>query len=170
METRSDIELVEQSKGGNSHAFEHLVKRHYMTVYRISYKWCGIREEAEDIAQEVFVKIARKLETFTQRSSFKTWLYRITMNTAKDFAKKRITRNRYESAYVREQEFGNPASSQNERIDASRLHRELCRLPEKQKAAILLVFDEVQCGLGRTGKADCFGRPRRRPLWTCRCN
>jgi RNA polymerase sigma-70 factor (ECF subfamily) len=57
MDNTNDIELVQLSLGGDALAFEHLVKRHYGTVYRLSYKWCGVKEDAEDIAQEVFVKL-----------------------------------------------------------------------------------------------------------------
>ncbi|MBC8394965.1 MAG: RNA polymerase subunit sigma-70, partial [Deltaproteobacteria bacterium] len=63
MDTYNDIELVTLSVDGDTEAFAHLVKRHYMTVYKAAYKWCGIREDAEDIAQEVFIKLAQKLKT-----------------------------------------------------------------------------------------------------------
>ena len=88
MDSYSDIELVERSQNGDEAAFEHLVNRHYKTVYRVSYKWCGVKEDAEDITQEVFVKLTGKLRMFSNRSSFSTWLYRVTINTAKDFGRK----------------------------------------------------------------------------------
>jgi hypothetical protein len=50
MDTYSDIELVQRSVSGDARAFEHLVNRHYMTVYGISYKWCGVKQDAEIIA------------------------------------------------------------------------------------------------------------------------
>ena len=142
MDTYSDIELVELSVDGDAEAFEYLVKRHYMTVYKVSYKWCGVREDAEDIAQEVFIKLAQKLKTFRQKSSFKTWLYRITINTAKDFYRKRATKHAYETAFAFEQDADNPMPPQDEHLDAVRLYKVLGKLPEKQKSAILLIFAE----------------------------
>ena len=127
MDTYNDIELVKLSVDGDTEAFAHLVERHYMTVYKVSYKWCGIREDAEDIAQEVFIKLAQKLKTFRKKSSFKTWLYRITINTAKDFHRKHAA---------------NPTPLGDEPLDAIRLYKALNKLPEKQKSAILLVFSE----------------------------
>jgi len=140
MDTYNDIELVQLSVGGDAHAFEHLVKRHYMTVYKVSYKWCGVKEDAEDIAQEVFVKMAQKLNTFAQKSPFKTWLYRITINTARDFIRKCATKRVYETAFALGQGSNNPAPIRNEYLDAVHLYKKLGKLPEKQKTTVLLVF------------------------------
>ena len=138
----NDIELIERSLGGDAHAFECLVKRHYQTVFRIAFKWSGVRLDAEDIAQEVFVKLAQKLKTFGMKSAFKTWLYRITINSAKDFVRKSATKRGYEAAYAIEQSSNNPGPLPNEHLYAKRLHRALESLPKKQKAAVLLVFGE----------------------------
>lgn len=142
MDTYNDMELVKLSVDGNTEAFTHLVKRYYMTVYAASYKWCGVKEDAEDIAQEVFVKLAQKLKTFRQKSTFKTWLYRITINTAKDFHRKHAAKHAYEAAFALEHDPGNPTPPGDERLDAMRLYKALNKLPEKQKSAVLLVFSE----------------------------
>ena len=142
MDHHTDIELVTLSLDGNALAFEHLVKRHYDTVFRVSYKWCGLKEDAEDIAQEVFVKLAQKLQTFGSRASFRTWLYRITVNTAKDFIRKCMTKRGYETAYAIEQDDANPGPSPGDLLEAKRLVKALGRLSEKQKAAVLLVLSE----------------------------
>jgi RNA polymerase sigma-70 factor (ECF subfamily) len=142
MDNYKDIELVQLSVGGDARAFERLVQRHYMSAYKVSYKWCGIKEDAEDIAQEVFVKVAQKLKTFGQRSSFKTWLYRITINTAKDFTRKYATKRLYETAFALEPGSNNPVPSRNENPDAAQLYKEITKLPEKQKMAVLLVYVE----------------------------
>lgn len=142
METYNDAELVTLAVDGDTEAFAHLVNRHYMTVYTVSYKWCGVREDAEDIAQEVFIKLAQKLKTFRQKSSFKTWLYRITINAAKDFHRKRATKDAYETAYAFERAGDNPIPARDTHLDTARLYKALGKLPEKQKSAILLVVAE----------------------------
>jgi RNA polymerase sigma-70 factor (ECF subfamily) len=142
MEHLNDIELIELSLGGDARAFERLVKRHYQSVFRVAFKWCGVRQDAEDIAQEVFVKLAQKLKTFGMRSAFKTWLYRITINSAKDFIRKSATKQGYETAYAIEQGLNNPGPPPNEHLDSRRLYQALDRLPKKQKAAVLLVLGE----------------------------
>jgi len=162
MDQHTDIELVALSLDGNALAFEHLVKRHYETVFRISYKWCGLKEDAEDIAQEVFVKLAQKLQTFGSRSSFKTWLYRITVNTAKDFIRKCVTNRRYETAYTMGQDDGNPGPPPGDHFKMKGLVKALGRLPAKQKAAVLLVLSE---GLSHQEAARVLKCPERTVSW-----
>ena len=55
MDDYSDIELINLAVDGNERAFEELIQRHYLSVYRFSFKWCQIKEDAEEITQEVFM-------------------------------------------------------------------------------------------------------------------
>lgn len=142
MDSYNDIELVDLAKGGQARALEHLFEKYYMTVYSLAYKWCGVKEDAEDIAQEVFVKLVRKLHTFSQKSSFKTWLYRIVVNTAKDFGRKRAGKQAFEANFVLEQHIHNPAGSGGVTVEAGRLMAEIDKLPLKQKEGVLLVYGE----------------------------
>jgi len=142
MDEHNDIELVNLARGGDAHALEHLFQRHYLTVYRLAYKWCGVKEDAEDIAQEVFVKLVRKLQTFRQQSSFKTWLYRIAVNTARDFGRKNVVKQTREAAFAMEQHRHNSTFVHNDTLAAERLQAAIDVLPPKQKEAILLVFGE----------------------------
>jgi RNA polymerase sigma-70 factor, ECF subfamily len=142
MDPKEDHKLVECAKDGDVHAFETLIETHYLTVYRIAFKWCGIKEDAEDITQDVFVKVARKLQMFKGRSSFKTWLYRMTMNTAKDYYRKQSTKRLYEAAFTVERGADNPGPDDENRLDAAKLYGIINTLPPKQKAAILLVCGE----------------------------
>lgn len=79
---------------------------------------------------------------FGQKAAFKTWLYRITINTAKDFIRKHATKRGYEAAFALEQGADNPGSPPEEKLAAQQLYRALDRLPQKQKAAVLLVLAE----------------------------
>ena len=142
MDTYSDIELVDMAKGGSARAMEHLFEKHYISVYNLAYKWCGIKEDAEDIAQDVFVKLVRKLHTFGQKASFKTWLYRIVINTAKDFGRKRSGRHAHETVVDFERGENNPVRPEKDALETTRLFAAIDQLPFKQKSAILLVFGE----------------------------
>jgi RNA polymerase sigma-70 factor (ECF subfamily) len=150
----TDMELVDMSLSGNERAFENLVERHYLTVYGLSYKWCRIKEDAEEIAQEVFVKLTRKLNTFNSKSSFKTWLYRVTINTAKDYYRKNATRRAYESAFADEQHHNNPGNPPSDTIAARQAYAAIDKLPEKQKGALMLVVSE---GLSHKEAAEVLG-------------
>ena len=154
MKTYSDIELVDLANDGNARAMEHLFDKYYMTVYGLAYKWCGVKEDAEDIAQDVFVKLVRKLHTFGQKSSFKTWLYRIVINTARDFNRKRAGKQAYEVAVDPEADGHNPAVTGKDTLETARLFAAIDQLPLKQKEAILLVFGE---GLSHKAAARALG-------------
>jgi len=154
MTNYSDTELADLSLNGNERAFENLIERHYLSVYGLSYKWCRIREDAEEITQEVFIKLTRKLNNFNRKSSFKTWLYRITINTAKDYSRKIAARRRYESAFSDDLPHGHPDGTSPDSITARQVYAAMDKLPDKQKAALMLVAAE---GLSHKEAADVLG-------------
>lgn len=142
MDDYSDIELIDLAVKGDENAFERLIQRHYLPVYHFSFKWCRVKEDAEEITQEVFIKLTHKLKSFKQNSSFKTWLFRIIINTAKDYYRKNSTRNRYETAFKNEYSGENPGNLNEDSSEAELLYYHIDKLPEKQKAAIMLVMSE----------------------------
>jgi RNA polymerase sigma factor (sigma-70 family) len=75
---RTDVELVEQAKNGDRGALEQLVLRHQAWIYNIAIRMVFQPHDAEDVTQEVLVKVITKLSTFQGESKFRTWLYRIT--------------------------------------------------------------------------------------------
>jgi len=78
--THSDEELVERFINGDSDSFPLLVQRYEARVYRIAYGIVGKRDEAEDLSQEVFIRVYKNLHRFKRKSTFYTWIYRITVN------------------------------------------------------------------------------------------
>ena len=80
-----DEELVRRCKQelpSVTRSYEVLVQRHTNRVYSLAYRLLGNRQEAEDVTQEVFVKVYHNLKKFEEQSTFSSWLYRITTNTA----------------------------------------------------------------------------------------
>ena len=87
----TDIELIQQTLGGNQSAYANLVKRHQRFVFTMALRFAKSREDAEEIAQDCFVKAYRSLASFQQQSKFSTWLYSIVYTTAMtSLRKKRI--------------------------------------------------------------------------------
>src|SRR5712691_6807380 len=76
----TDEELVFQAQAGNWDALEQLVQRHQAWIFNIAVRMVKKQELAEDITQEVLLKMLTKLSTFQSKSSFRTWLYRIVVN------------------------------------------------------------------------------------------
>ena len=80
----ADSDLVSRAAGGDPTAFQTLVERHRSMVYRVAYQFAGNHYDAEDIAQEVFLKVYRSLDRFRQDAQLTSWLYRIVMNACID--------------------------------------------------------------------------------------
>src|SRR5436305_4077812 len=75
-----DAELVEQAKHGDRAALEKLVLRHQAWIYNIAVRMVFRPHDAEEVTQEVLVKVVTRLSTFRGESTFRTWLYRIAAN------------------------------------------------------------------------------------------
>src|ERR1700760_2679279 len=85
----SDIELIEQTLSGNQAAYADLVKRHQRFVFTLAMRFVKSREDAEEIAQDCFIKAYRSLSSFQGGSKFSTWLYSIVYTTAMTFLRKK---------------------------------------------------------------------------------
>ena len=88
----SDPELISAFLGGSEAAFEELMQRYQDRIFRLLSRYTRDAMECEDLAQEVFLKVFRKLHTFQHDSQFFTWLYRIAVTTATDHLARRSRR------------------------------------------------------------------------------
>lgn len=89
MEDKGDTYYIGEVLDGKPNAYKYLVDKHKDHVYNLALRICGNREEAEEIAQDAFIKAYRSLPQFKMKSSFATWLYRIVYNTAISFIRTR---------------------------------------------------------------------------------
>lgn len=80
----ADSDLVARAAAGDGAAFHALVERHRAMVYRLAYQFAGNHHDAEDIAQDVFIKVYRSLDRFRYDAQLTSWLYRIVMNACID--------------------------------------------------------------------------------------
>jgi RNA polymerase sigma-70 factor (ECF subfamily) len=85
---QDDVCLVQETLAGNQLSFQLLVERHQDRVFGLVRHYTKSAVEIEDIVQDTFLKVYRKLESFQHQSSFSTWLHRIAVNTALDFLKR----------------------------------------------------------------------------------
>jgi RNA polymerase sigma-70 factor, ECF subfamily len=76
--------LVERCLGGDQRAWDLIVQQHWRKVFNIAYKFVGKHDEAEDLTQDVFLKIFRSLNTFDRRANFQTWLVSVSRNLCID--------------------------------------------------------------------------------------
>jgi RNA polymerase sigma factor (sigma-70 family) len=85
----SDTQLIEQTLAGNQAAYTDLVKRHQRFVFTLAMRFVKTREDAEEVAQDCFIKAYRSLTSFQGNSKFSTWLYSIVYTTAMTFLRKK---------------------------------------------------------------------------------
>ena len=88
MTTNNDQQLIETILNGDAKSYGQLVNRYKDLVYTLAYRMLKHREEAEEVAQDAFVKVYRSLNKFKGDSKFSTWIYKVTYNTCLDRLKK----------------------------------------------------------------------------------
>jgi RNA polymerase sigma-70 factor (ECF subfamily) len=140
-EIDADAILVDRYLTGDMAAFDELMIRYERQIYRVCYRFVDNREDAMDLAQEVFIKAFEHLPSFRRESSLKTWLYRIAMNHCINHVKK----NAREFVEVTEFTGSVRASVQSDLEDRERrdqFRRMLKYLPPKQKAIVEMRINE----------------------------
>jgi len=161
---REDREAVLACQGGEREAFDRLVERYQREVYRLCYRYVNDHHDANDLAQDVFLKAYRAISKFRGDSSFSTWIYRIAVNTCLNFRAARRVQSEELPEHLPD---GSPgATARMEEEERSRKVRQaVSRLPEKQRATLILkiyhdlTHEEVAGILGAsvgTVKANLF--------------
>lgn len=77
--------LIERCLRGDQAAWEAVVRQHWRKVFNVAYKFVGSHEQAEDLTQDIFLKIFRSLDTFDRRANFQTWLISVSRNLCIDY-------------------------------------------------------------------------------------
>ena len=137
----ADFSLVERYLAGDMTAFDELMLRYERQIYRVCYRFVENRDDAKDLAQDVFIKAFEHLPTFRRESSLKTWLYRIAMNHCINHVKK------HAQEFVEvDENIGSTRPSvhaeMEDREQRDELRRLVKRLPPKQKAILELRIHE----------------------------
>ena len=136
--------LIQQCLNGDEAAWQTIVRTHRRKVFNIAYKFVGNVDEAEDLSQEVFIKVFRSLGTFDRRANFQTWLYSVTRNLCIDhyraLRKEREAMNRDLDIDVLApaSHDRNPHQLLESQDQAALLRRALDRLPEAMRTAVVL--------------------------------
>lgn len=135
-ESPEPVILLRLAKAGDAAAFEQLMVLHERRVFLTALRLLRRREDAEDAAQEVFLRLHKHLRRFDDTREFPPWLYRVTVNVCRDLAR---SRRRDWAVEVGEQRQVEDPAAEYERREQKRIVEEaLGRLPEKERAAIVL--------------------------------
>lgn len=137
-------DLIERCLAGDQAAWDTIVRQNWRKVFNIAYKFVGRYDEAEDLTQDVFVKVFRSLGTFDRRANFQTWLFSVSRNLCIDHyrsvRKERETMNRDVdmSTLAPEARTASPQRTLELRDRADLLRRGLDRLGPTLKPAVLM--------------------------------
>lgn len=136
---RADDELVSEAQAGDRGAFASLLERHYGLMFKVAWQWCGVREDAEDIAQEAAIKLANNISSFMFESKFTTWLYRLVINTAKDYYKAKNLRSTRETPMYEDAVYISEELTPEQKLSCKDTLKAIEDLPEQLKETVLLV-------------------------------
>ncbi len=151
MPDRSDVELMLALKAGDEGAFPALVQRHMAAVLNLAYRYLGNRADADDLAQEIFLKVHRARSRWRPEAKFTTWLYRVAANACLNELRSRKHRPTHGAAPLAEgggQAWDAAAGATRAELDPhataerAELHAQVRAavdaLPERQRLALLL--------------------------------
>ena len=147
----SEGQLIEKILSDDKEAFRLLMERYQQQVFRVAIGFVHSRQDAEDITQEVFIRVYRSLSSFKEKSLFSTWLYRITLNTSINYLNKNKRRNLLTNAgnslmsLLNKSNEERDAHQQLEAIEVKKsIQKAIDGLHEKQrKAFILSKYEEL---------------------------
>jgi RNA polymerase sigma-70 factor (ECF subfamily) len=137
-------ELIARCLAGDERAWDRIVTQHWRKVFNVAYKFVGRHDMAEDLAQEIFLKIFKALGTFDRRANFQTWLVSVSRNLCIDHYRS-VRKERELVDRSIDAEAASPTSREPDPLDALErndrrilLHRALAQLPETLRTAVLL--------------------------------
>ncbi len=131
--------LIQRAQRGDAASFSELLDLHYDMIYRVAWKWCGHRTNAEDIAQQSCLKLAGSLAQFRFQAAFRSWLYQLVISCAHDWQRAQA---RHEHDTLPEDEPTADAARTEDYIYLTQLLEQLDELGEGMKATALLVHAE----------------------------
>jgi RNA polymerase sigma-70 factor (ECF subfamily) len=162
-----DQALAEQAAAGSRDAFATLLERHYDRIYRLSWRICGSRAMAEDVAQDVCVKLAAAIRSFRGEAAFSTWLWRITFTTATDRLRSNQRTTTLEPSQIMAlvdapEAGGSSGQSPEDAVIGAELWAAVRELPPQQRDSVLLVYGE---DMSHADAAEVMGCSEKTVSW-----
>ena len=140
-----DRKLVERFKKGEQQAFNELVRKYQQQIYQVAHRLLKSHQEAEDLSQEVFIKVYHRIRDFRGESSFFTWIYRIAVNLSLNALRKRKIRQTLSMENVGFSIASKEPGADQQMIKEEIMHKvaqAIDRLPHKQKMVFTLRYHQ----------------------------
>jgi RNA polymerase sigma-70 factor (ECF subfamily) len=139
--TQTEQKIIQKAVAGDRSAFRQLVLEHSHAMFRLAWRLTSDETAAEDIVQEAFIKAWRKIGEFRMESSFKSWIHRITVNTAMDYLRKHVRRKQFETQepeWETADHVGDVADSGTQIDISTQTQAAMMELSESERTALLL--------------------------------
>jgi RNA polymerase sigma-70 factor (ECF subfamily) len=143
-DTDEEKSWVLQSRNGDPAAFEALIRTHQRMIHSLTFRMTGSLEDAEDLAQEAFIRAYRQLDSYQGTAKFSSWLYRIAVNACLNWRQRETRREQIHANWAESNDALRlePESVAAEDAPGREVQAALMKLPAKQRAAIVLtVYD-----------------------------
>ncbi len=138
--TAPDEALAKRAAAGDREAFAELLSLYYDRIHRMAWRWCGSTGAADDVAQDVCVKLAGAIRGFSGEAAFATWLWRIVYNAAVDHTRRNRQLSLVGSDVVTALIDGASAATPETEAMARDVWTAVRSLPPQQRDAVLLVY------------------------------
>lgn len=140
-----DVELIQSVLSGNQRNYEQLVKKYQTNVFRTAIGLLHNKEDAEEVTQDVFIKVFQSLSSFAGKSTFSTWLYRIAVNASISYLRKKKRKGLWVELtglfqIQSKEKYGETIL--NEKSERVLIQKAIDSLPDKQKLAFVLTKHE----------------------------
>jgi len=145
---RDDSELVKRAKAGDGKAYDELIVLYNDAVFSIIYRMVHNKQEAEDLAQEAFIKAYNSINSFNEEYAFSTWLFKIATNNCIDFFRKRKLKTysmdqtiKYKDDEIQQEYADSDPTAEKELLSTEKsamIRKAIENLPEKYRIAITM--------------------------------
>ncbi len=137
-----DHDVVARCRRGELGAFEEIYQRYSHRLYNVAYRMTGNATDADDLLQEIFLQVHRRLDTFRGEAALGTWLHRLAVNCCLDHLRSRQGRQGRVTGFLEDQEDPEPEAAASWRpdtvLDRLELERAIAKLPPRYRAAFVL--------------------------------
>ncbi len=150
-----ELNWIRNSLAGDMEAYAALVKQYQKMVHALAFRMTGSLADAEDLAQETFLRAYRQLDSFRGEAKFSTWLCQITINLSLNWRARENRRGDVHSKWVENATAERDAPDEYPDELSCRVQQALNRLPTKQRAAIVLTIYEDRTHAEAAKLLDC---------------
>ena len=146
VEPDQEKEWLEQSRQGDHVAFENVIHKYQRMIHSVTYRMTGSLSDAEDLAQDTFIRAFQQLASYRGEAKFSSWLCRVAMNACLNWRQREVRRLEIHTQWAKDT-LSSDSSDETEAsgvLESQRVQAALDRLPAKQRAAMILtVYEEM---------------------------